>query len=476
MRALPVFAALLLLGCPSQGPQGPQGADGPLGPPGPTGATGPQGPRGDVGPQGPQGDTGPQGAQGLQGPQGAVLVLDGGVVTGPPGSSVLVTPVTPGAQCPNGGVRVTQLADGGLSYLCNGGSVAVSVLAVGSAQCATGGVLLTQPDGGSAAVCNGAQGPAGAQGATGAAGPQGAAGAQGAQGPAGPQGATGATGAAGPQGAQGPAGPAGATGAAGPAGAAGPQGPQGPPGAVLLLDGGIPSNTWIRFAGFTVATYTGNLGGIPGANQKCRAEFPGSFICTSAEYYRAEPDSYPTGNGAWIDYDRSALGTRNSSACYASNTGSWTEGTNANSAAFVNTSGYVYNGSTCNVPHSLACCVAPLTVVLRGFTAATYTGNLGGIPGANQKCRAEFPGSYFCTSAEYYRAEPGVTPTGNGAWIDYDRSALGTRNSSACYASNTGAWTEGTNANSAAFVNTSGYVYNGSTCNVVHSLACCQAQ
>lgn len=140
------------------GPTGPAGATGPQGPAGPQGPQGPAGPNGMAGAEGPQGPAGPQGMPGPVGPSGAVLVVDGGVVTGPQGPGVLV-----------------------------------SSLAVGSAACATGGALVTQlSDGGTVAVCNGAVGPSGPAGAAGPAGPAGSAG------PAGPAGATGPAGPPGP--------------------------------------------------------------------------------------------------------------------------------------------------------------------------------------------------------------------------------------------------------------------------------------
>lgn len=162
---------------------------------GPQGPEGPAGPQGASGPQGPEGAQGPQGPQGPEGPPGMVLVLDGGVLTGPAGESVEVEPLDAGAGCPQGGVLVRQRSDGGV-----------------------------------VAVCHGAPGPQGAQGPQ---GPQGAQGAQGAQGPAGaqgPQGAQGPAGAQGPQGAPGMQGPAGAQGPQGAQGPAGMQGPAGTPG------------------------------------------------------------------------------------------------------------------------------------------------------------------------------------------------------------------------------------------------------
>lgn len=67
-----------------------------------------------------------------------VLVLDGGVVTGPAGAPVVLTQLSPGSACATGGVRVTQLIDGGVVDVCNGAagpSPAVSVLPNMSTQC-----------------------------------------------------------------------------------------------------------------------------------------------------------------------------------------------------------------------------------------------------------------------------------------------------------------------------------------------------
>jgi hypothetical protein len=135
-----------------------------------------------------------------------VLVLDGGVVTGPPGSAVLVSPIAVGGvDCPTGGIRVTQLSDGGISTVCNGaagapgaqgpagavgpaGSTGAQGLAgtstvgqslpVGNANCPNGGSQFTT----GAAVTYACNGAAGATGAAGAAGSMGAAGAAGAAG------------------------------------------------------------------------------------------------------------------------------------------------------------------------------------------------------------------------------------------------------------------------------------------------------
>lgn len=123
-----------------------------------------------------------------------------------------------------------------------------------------------------------AKGETGATGATGAQGPQGATGATGAQGP---QGATGATGAQGPQGATGASG---ATGAKGDKGDTGDTGPAGSITDKLCAKGhyvaGFANNvplcdnevSYTAIVFVTSTAYTGNLGGVDGANQKCQAE------------------------------------------------------------------------------------------------------------------------------------------------------------------------------------------------------------
>jgi uncharacterized repeat protein (TIGR03803 family) len=123
-----VVAALVVSACTSLGPEGAPGPAGAPGAPGADGTDGTDGADGEAGPRGPQGDAGAQGPQGVQGPAGQVLVLDGGVVTGPPGSSVVVSNIDAGSsECPTGGVRVTQLSDAGISTICNGNNGATGM-------------------------------------------------------------------------------------------------------------------------------------------------------------------------------------------------------------------------------------------------------------------------------------------------------------------------------------------------------------
>jgi hypothetical protein len=427
------------------------------------------GPKGDKGDLGEMGAQGPAGVQGLQGPMGAVLVVDGGVLVGPAGASVVVSVVAPGGMpCPTGGVRVTQLSDGGITHVCNGAA---------GAQGPTGAA---GPAGVAGAA--GPAGPIGPAGSIGPGGPTGPAGSTGAQGPIGPTGSIGPSGSTGPvgpagsTGAQGPIGASGPTGAMGPAGAQGPQGPAGAPAQVLFLDGGSVSTAWVQFAGFTSATFNGNLGGHPGANQKCRAEFPGSYFCTPSEYYRGEPGTVPAA-GAWIDYERFTNGVRSSDACVSGAPGPWTHGGTGDTGLTLNSSGAVNNNSTlCDQVRPLACCRASSARVFRGYTTAAYNGNLGGHPGANQKCRVDYPGSFFCTPSEYYRGEPSVVPPATGAWIDYERFTNGSRSSDACVSGAPGPWTHGGTGDTALTLNGSGATNSSSSlCDQVLPLACCQA-
>jgi pilus assembly protein FimV len=76
------------------------------GPRGPKGATGPAGPAGPAGPQGAKGDTGAAGSNGTAGSPGSA------------GQGVTVADESPGANCINGGQKLTSAS--GTDYVCNG--------------------------------------------------------------------------------------------------------------------------------------------------------------------------------------------------------------------------------------------------------------------------------------------------------------------------------------------------------------------
>lgn len=198
----------------------------------------------------------------------------------------------------------------------------------------------------------GPQGPQGPMGLQGPAGPQGVPGAEGPQGPQGPQGATGATGPEGPAGANGSQGPPGAQGAKGDPG---PQGPAGPAGT-----GAYSEDVW-SFAGFTAATYTGDLGGRSGAHALCAAEFTGAHLCYSAEYILSESIVPVPASGAWIDssirasdgYVRHA-GVPSYGRDHDSGCGGWNDGVNGTGQA-IDADG-AFNYRACSDAKPIACC------------------------------------------------------------------------------------------------------------------------
>jgi hypothetical protein len=314
------------------------------------------------------------------------------------------------------------------------------------------------PDGGTFPICNGAQGATGSQG------------------PIGMTGMTGMTGATGMTGMTGATGAAGAPGAAGPTGPAGPMGPAGPPGAVLYLDGGVVvlSTEPITFVGYTTTSFTGNLGGYPGANQKCSADFPGSFLCTIADYDLSNPSAPPGSTGAWIDFSRAASGERTDSSCSATGTTGWTSALSGDYGANLNAVGGYYTTVACSNLKPLACCRGSYPVIFRGYTTSTFTGNLGGYPGANSKCQAQFPGSYFCTIADFDRSNPTVAPPASGAWVDFSRATSGERTDSSCSATGSTGWTSALAGDYGANLNAVGGYYTTVACSNSKPLACCQ--
>ncbi len=475
---------------------------------GPAGVDGAQGPKGD---QGVQGTAGFDGPQGVQGPPGMVLILDGGAVVGPPGYSVLVTPIAVGTECATGGIRVTQLSDGGISRVCNGAvgavgptgaagatgprgqpgaSVSATPLPAMSPECATGGTLLLFADGGTTAICNGATGPTGAMGMTGAQGaqgPQGPQGSQGVDGPQGPAGVAGAQGPTGPMGMTGSQGSQGPQGSTGPAGATGAQGPSG--GSTSPYEDGF------GFAGFTTATTQGNAGGYRAMHALCKAEFPGSHFCHASEFIMSNATSSPPGGGAWIDSSVTMTGGNVISAvagagrnanggdnCYG-----WTSNTSSQSYYYgyhVEPAGYVKSGNGCADYRPLSCCSGPSRVAFAGVTTWTTDGNPGGRGAMHSHCAAEFPGSHFCHAAEYVRANSTATIPSSGAWIDHSvdstnggtllgipSATRGANGGDDCYG-----WTSATNSTSYYYayrVVPAGYVASGSGCNLQKPIACC---
>ncbi len=419
---------------------------------------------------------------GAQGPMGTVLVLDGGVVTGPRG--------------------------------VQGASVVLRSLDAGT-QCAKGGVVVSLEDGGSPqVVCHGLDGPQGMQGVQGVAGPTGAPGVQGPiglqgpigmlgpVGPAGMAGPTGAPGVQGPIGLQGPAGtvgPAGMTGMTGAPGIAGPtgspgvtgpMGPPGPAGPALLLDGGtipVSASDGFSFAGFTATLYDGNLGGPIGANAKCAAEYTGSHLCTEREFSWTGASTIPGASGFWADDSQYSSQSapnyyaRDRSGAYSCNSWRSADGP-ANYAQFTDAQGMRAAGAynVCNVARQLACCRSPHGAWFRGFTAMTYDGNLGGPLGANAKCSLEYPRSHLCTDREFSWAGTGISPGAAGFWADDSQYSSQSapnyypRDRSGAYSCNSWRSADGP-ANYAEFTDPQGIRTPGAynVCNVRRPLSCC---
>jgi hypothetical protein len=414
-----LLLVLLLAGCPKGG-----------GDPGSVGPQGPKGDKGDPGPQGIQGIPGMpgmQGVAGMQGPPGQVLIVDGGVVTGPQG--------------PRG----------------------VSVLLTDAGAC----VIVSYEDGGAPyAICQGAPGQQGMPGLKGDPGVQGQPGMQGTQGMPGVQGM------------------------AGPMGLQGPSGPPGPSGPALYLDGGalpVASSDGYAFAGYTAAVYDGNLGGPIGANAKCAAEFVGSHLCTDREFMWAGVSSAPASPdaGFWMDDSRFSSQSapnffprdRDYSGCqeWVSNVGAGNFWHFWQQTGISMVDGY----NVCNVPRQLACCRSPHAGWFRGYTTALYDGNLGGPIGANQKCSAQFPRSHLCTDREFMWAGTSVSSGAAGFWMDDSRFSSQSapnffprdRDYSGCqeWVSNAGAGNFWHYWQPTGISTVDGY----NVCNVARQLACC---
>ena len=249
---------------------------------------------------------------------------------------------------------------------------------------------------------------------------------------------------------------------------------------MLFLDGGVVllSADTVAFAGYTTAAYSGNLGGFVGANAKCALQFAGSSLCTASDYQKANPTVAISGVGAWIDFNRYASGERNTSACAVGGQ-SWLDATSGSAGPVVLPSGFYASGTAgqlCNVTRPLTCCYVPRTVAFVGYTATTFTGNLGGFVGANAKCAAEFPGSWLCTVSDFQKANPTTPIAGVGAWIDFNRYASGERNTSGCAVGGQ-SWLDATSGSAGPVVLPTGFYASGTAgqlCNVARPLTCCR--
>jgi len=126
------------------------------------------------------------------------------------------------------------------------------------------------------------------------------------------------------------------------------------------------------FAGFSTTTTDGDMGGRAGANALCGADFPGSHMCHTAEYYRTHTTTTPPATGAWVDYSAGlrggSTGTHATSVCGTvelglytgaqnyGNCGGWTSTNSGHLGYAIRDIGATTSGMTCNQVKPVACC------------------------------------------------------------------------------------------------------------------------
>jgi hypothetical protein len=113
------------------------------------------------------------------------------------------------------------------------------------------------------------------------------------------------------------------------------------------------------FRGFTMTSYTGNLGGRVGAHAACAAAFPGAHFCHQDEYMASGSPLAVPASGAWLDnFTSNYPGQRGAS--YSCSGWTWS-GTGSPEGYIVQTTGNIgtsYSGGNygCEVARPLACC------------------------------------------------------------------------------------------------------------------------
>jgi hypothetical protein len=251
-------------------------------------------------------------------------------------------------------------------------------------------------------------------------------------------------------------------------------GPPGPAGSVLYVDGGIVmlSASQLRptLVGYTAFTTNGAIGGRTQANVHCNTEFAGSHLCTQSEFRFARPNLTMSTSGAWIDYGDNSDPKNPYDSSYCSN---FTFNGATQNALTALPTGYTSTSThTCASVLPLACCVYPTVAKLRGYTAFTTNGNIGGRLQANARCATEFAGSHLCTQAEFRYSRPNLTLSASGAWIDYGDNSDPANPYDSSYCSNftfTGSTQNALTALPTGYTSTSTH-----TCASVLPLACCE--
>jgi hypothetical protein len=276
-------------------------------------------------------------------------------------------------------------------------------------------------------------------------------------------------------------GPAGATGPAGPAGPPGPQGPAGPAGS------GAYAEDEPGFAGFTVAAYTGAIGGRPAAHGACSVEFPGAHLCHASEYLLSAGTVQPPASGAWLDPSVTPDGSYTLAAAihFGRNVGGgtcndWQSTSAAYAGLFLQPGGAFSSSATCGSARSLACCNSVPKVQFAGFTSGTTTGDVGGRPSAHGICAAQFAGAHMCHAAEYLRAVSSASVPPEGAWLDpsVDFTGSYTLAASPVFGRNIGGgtcndWQSTGAAYAGLFLQPGGQLASSATCATARRIACC---
>jgi hypothetical protein len=239
------------------------------------------------------------------------------------------------------------------------------------------------------------------------------------------------------------------------------------------------------FAGFTFATFTGNMGGRPNAHAACEAEFGDAHLCHASEYILSNSATPVPAMGAFLDSSVQLDGdpTRQGSHLFGRYTGNACMNYTTTSTSFFATvlqpSGEVLNSSTCQTVRPLACCNGAPKIVFAGFTAATPTGNMGGRPAAHGLCNAAFPGAHLCHASEYLRTSSSMPIPAAGAWVDssVDDISAPTQQGAPGFGRYTGNacmnYTTTSTSFFATVLNPAGDITNSSTCQNPRSLACC---
>ncbi len=253
------------------------------------------------------------------------------------------------------------------------------------------------------------------------------------------------------------------------------------------------------FVGFTAATPTGNLGGRVGAHALCQAQFGGTaWFCHASEYVMSSTAPVGPVGGAWIDWSAAENGaavvTGGLSAGRSGTSGasctSWTSASTSPGTLTVGVNGDVVANATatdCSQARPVACCAGVRPTRVRGATVATFTGNLGGRPGANAKCQAEFGGAaHFCHAAEYLRAASPLLLPATGSWIDWSASpvdgstvlaGLVRAGRSGTSGASCNSWTSASTSPGTLTVSRTGEVVANATatdCSQARPIACCE--